>query len=36
VSNNNHNQHQVKAKKYLGQHFLNDESIAEKIADSLT
>jgi 16S rRNA (adenine1518-N6/adenine1519-N6)-dimethyltransferase len=33
---NNHNQHQVKAKKYLGQHFLNDESVAEKIADSLT
>ncbi len=30
------NQHQVKAKKYLGQHFLNDESVAEKIADSLT
>ena len=36
MSNNNHNQHQVKAKKYLGQHFLNDESVAEKIADSLT
>jgi 16S rRNA (adenine1518-N6/adenine1519-N6)-dimethyltransferase len=33
---NNHNQHQVKAKKHLGQHFLNDESVAEKIADSLT
>lgn len=32
----NRNQHQVKAKKYLGQHFLNDESVAEKIADSLT
>tara|TARA_R110002049_G_scaffold221639_1_gene393078 strand:- start:1658 stop:2458 length:801 start_codon:yes stop_codon:yes gene_type:complete len=30
------NQHQVKAKKYLGQHFLNDESVAQKIADSLT
>jgi 16S rRNA (adenine1518-N6/adenine1519-N6)-dimethyltransferase len=28
--------HQVKAKKHLGQHFLNDETIAEKIADSLT
>ena len=28
--------YQVKAKKYLGQHFLNDESIAEKIADSLS
>lgn len=26
----------VKAKKYLGQHFLNDEIIAEKIANSLT
>ncbi len=26
----------VKAKKYLGQHFLKDESIAKKIADSLT
>jgi 16S rRNA (adenine1518-N6/adenine1519-N6)-dimethyltransferase len=25
----------VKAKKYLGQHFLKDESIAKKIADSL-
>ncbi len=26
----------VKAKKHLGQHFLKDEEIAEKIADSLT
>ena len=26
----------VKPKKHLGQHFLNDESIAKKIADSLT
>ena len=26
----------VKAKKYLGQHFLNDENIAQKIAESLT
>ncbi|MFI5220149.1 MAG: 16S rRNA (adenine(1518)-N(6)/adenine(1519)-N(6))-dimethyltransferase RsmA [Bacteroidia bacterium] len=26
----------VKAKKYLGQHFLNDETIAQRIADSLT
>lgn len=26
----------VKAKKYLGQHFLKDETIAEKIADSLS
>jgi 16S rRNA (adenine1518-N6/adenine1519-N6)-dimethyltransferase len=32
----NSNQHQVKAKKHLGQHFLNDEGIAEKIADTLT
>ncbi|GAL62777.1 16S rRNA (adenine(1518)-N(6)/adenine(1519)-N(6))-dimethyltransferase RsmA [Algibacter lectus] len=31
-SNNN----QVRAKKHLGQHFLNDETVAEKIADSLT
>ena len=30
------NNHQVKAKKHLGQHFLNDETIAQKIADSLT
>lgn len=29
-------EHQVKAKKHLGQHFLTDESIAEKIADSLS
>lgn len=29
-------QNQVRAKKYLGQHFLKDESIAEKIADSLS
>ncbi len=27
---------QVKAKKHLGQHFLKDESIAQKIADSLS
>lgn len=26
----------VKAKKHLGQHFLNDETIAEKIADTLS
>ncbi len=26
----------VKAKKHLGQHFLNDESIAQRIADALT
>ena len=28
--------YQVKAKKYLGQHFLNDETVAKKIADTLT
>ena len=32
MTNNNH----VKAKKHLGQHFLNDENIAQKIADTLT
>jgi len=26
----------IKAKKHLGQHFLNDENIAQKIADTLT
>ena len=26
----------VRAKKHLGQHFLKDEQIAQKIADSLT
>ena len=26
----------VRAKKHLGQHFLKDESIASKIADTLT
>lgn len=31
-----HNPHQVKAKKFLGQHFLEDETIAEDIADALT
>ncbi|AEH00619.1 16S rRNA (adenine(1518)-N(6)/adenine(1519)-N(6))-dimethyltransferase RsmA [Lacinutrix sp. 5H-3-7-4] len=31
-----HNPHQVKAKKFLGQHFLEDESIAEQIADALS
>lgn len=30
------NQHQVKAKKHLGQHFLEDETIAQDIADSLS
>ena len=30
------NNHQVKAKKHLGQHFLTDESIAERIADTLS
>ncbi|MFT4781563.1 MAG: 16S rRNA (adenine1518-N6/adenine1519-N6)-dimethyltransferase [Psychroserpens sp.] len=30
------NNHQVRAKKHLGQHFLNDENIAKDIADTLT
>ncbi|MGB8704091.1 MAG: 16S rRNA (adenine(1518)-N(6)/adenine(1519)-N(6))-dimethyltransferase RsmA [Gillisia sp.] len=30
------NEGEVKAKKHLGQHFLTDESIAQKIADSLS
>ena len=30
------NQHQVRAKKHLGQHFLKDENIAKKIADTLS
>lgn len=30
------NQNQVRAKKHLGQHFLNDENIAEKIANTLS
>ncbi|WP_298237391.1 16S rRNA (adenine(1518)-N(6)/adenine(1519)-N(6))-dimethyltransferase RsmA [uncultured Algibacter sp.] len=30
------NQHQVKAKKYLGQHFLIDETVAQRIADTLS
>ncbi|WP_299884808.1 16S rRNA (adenine(1518)-N(6)/adenine(1519)-N(6))-dimethyltransferase RsmA [uncultured Lacinutrix sp.] len=30
------NSHQVKAKKFLGQHFLEDETIAKDIADTLT
>lgn len=30
------NQHQVKAKKHLGQHFLEDETIAQDISDSLS
>lgn len=33
---NQSNQHQVKAKKHLGQHFLNDESVALDIANTLT
>ncbi|WP_029037595.1 16S rRNA (adenine(1518)-N(6)/adenine(1519)-N(6))-dimethyltransferase RsmA [Salinimicrobium xinjiangense] len=31
-----HNEGDVKAKKHLGQHFLTDESVAEKIADTLS
>ena len=33
---NHTNQHQVGAKKHLGQHFLNDETIAENIANTLS
>ena len=33
---NHTNQHQVRAKKHLGQHFLNDETIAENIANTLS
>ena len=33
---NHPNQHQVRAKKHLGQHFLNDETIAENIANTLS
>ncbi len=36
VPNIRQNGETVRAKKHLGQHFLKDESIAEKIADSLT
>ncbi|HKK12114.1 MAG TPA: 16S rRNA (adenine(1518)-N(6)/adenine(1519)-N(6))-dimethyltransferase RsmA [Flavobacteriaceae bacterium] len=32
----NQHHHQVRAKKFLGQHFLTDEAIAEKIADTLS
>lgn len=28
--------HQVKAKKFLGQHFLEDETVAQRIADSIS
>ena len=34
ASNQHH--HHVRAKKYLGQHFLTDEAIAEKIANTLS
>ena len=30
------NNKQVRAKKHLGQHFLKDENIAKKIADTLS
>ncbi|TYC13548.1 16S rRNA (adenine(1518)-N(6)/adenine(1519)-N(6))-dimethyltransferase RsmA [Bizionia gelidisalsuginis] len=30
------NNHQVKAKKFLGQHFLEDETVAERIANSIS
>lgn len=35
MNNKYKNTHQVKAKKFLGQHFLEDETIAEAIADAL-
>ena len=35
MSKNHRNKTEVKAKKFLGQHFLEDESIAQKIADRL-
>jgi len=36
MAHKQHNPHQVKAKKFLGQHFLEDETIAEDIANTLT
>ncbi|UKM66004.1 16S rRNA (adenine(1518)-N(6)/adenine(1519)-N(6))-dimethyltransferase RsmA [Flavobacteriaceae bacterium GSB9] len=33
---NQSNQNHVRAKKHLGQHFLTDESVAQKIADTLS
>lgn len=33
--NNKQNKHSVRAKKHLGQHFLTDENIAKRIADTL-
>lgn len=36
MSKNHRNKTEVKAKKFLGQHFLEDEIIAQKIADALT
>ncbi|WP_452224047.1 16S rRNA (adenine(1518)-N(6)/adenine(1519)-N(6))-dimethyltransferase RsmA [Lacinutrix chionoecetis] len=36
MAQNKNNSHQVKAKKFLGQHFLEDETIAQKIADALS
>jgi len=36
MSKNHRNKTEVKAKKFLGQHFLEDESIAQQIADALT
>jgi len=35
-SSENHKESEVSAKKHLGQHFLNDEQIAQRIADTLT
>ncbi len=36
ANHSNNSNHQVRAKKHLGQHFLTDENIASKIADSLS
>lgn len=33
---NGHNESAVRAKKHLGQHFLKDESVAQRIADTLS
>ena len=35
-NNNGHENSPVKAKKHLGQHFLKDENVAKKIADTLS
>ena len=35
-TSNGHDENLVKAKKHLGQHFLKDETIAQRIADTLS